>query len=366
MDMTRRNFILKLLTTLKGWMILSLMPGLASTAVSADSDKDLLHYTPLNGRSLRDMARAGDHHGSDGFVNPLGPGRQGRFWQLLKWKLSPNRFKKFFDDERVTPVAIDWGPVKNHPGISVTFLKHASLVINDGGRFIMVDPVYSEIFWFIKDFSPLQFDPRTIPEPQHVLITHGHYDHLDTASLAYLKKDTHIVTPLGYDHHFSELEMTNRTQLDWYNKYRDGDLEITLLPCNHWTMRNPITGPNRSLWGSYLIRTAGGYTIYISGDTAYFDGFEQLGREYDIDLAVFNVGAYEPRWFMAQSHIDPRETVQAFKELNARKLLVVHWGTFRLGNEPVHFPPLQVKEELGKDGLLDRLVDLTHGQTLFV
>jgi len=160
--------------------------------------------------------------------------------------------------------------------------------------------------------------------------------------------------------------MSNRTQLDWYNKYRDGELEITLLPCNHWTMRNPISGPNRSLWGSYLIRTASGYTIYISGDTAYFDGFAQLGKEYDIDLAVFNVGAYEPRWFMAQSHINPRETVQAFKELNARKLLVVHWGTFRLGNEPVHFPPLQVKEELEKEGLLDRLVDLKHGQTLFV
>ena len=131
-------------------------------------------------------------------------------------------------------------------------------------------------------------------------------------------------------------------------------------------MRNPISGPNRSLWGSYLIRTASGYTIYISGDTAYFDGFAQLGKEYDIDLAVFNVGAYEPRWFMAQSHINPRETVQAFKELNARKLLVVHWGTFRLGNEPVHFPPRQVKEELEKEGLLDRLVDLKHGQTLFV
>ena len=204
-DMTRRNFILKLLTTLKGWMIFSLMPGIASSAVSADSDKNLLHYKPLNGRSLRDMARAGEHHGSDGFVNPLGMGRQGRFWQVMKWKFfSPNPLKKYFDDERVTPVSVDWEPVKAHKGVSVTFLKHASLVINDGGRFIMVDPVYSEIFWFIKDFSPLQFDPRTIPEPQHVLITHGHYDHLDTASLAVLKKDTHIVTPLGYGQNFKE------------------------------------------------------------------------------------------------------------------------------------------------------------------
>jgi hypothetical protein len=173
-DMTRRNFILKLLTTLKGWMIFSLMPGIASSAVSVDSDKSLQHYKPLNGRSLRDMARAGEHHGFDGFVNPLGMGRQGRLWQVMKWKLfSPNPLKKFFKDEPLTSVSIDWDKVKNHAGISVTFLKHASVVINDGGRFIMVDPVYSDIFWFIKDFSPLKFDPQTIPEPQHVLITHG-------------------------------------------------------------------------------------------------------------------------------------------------------------------------------------------------
>jgi len=153
--------------------------------------------------------------------------------------------------------------------------------------------------------------------------------------------------------------------MDWYDTIHDGGQEITLLPCNHWTMRNPFVGPNRSLWGSYLIKTTGGFTIYISGDTAYFDGFRQIGEQYNIDLAVFNLGAYEPRWFMAPSHINPRETVQAFKELKAKKILVVHWGTFRLGDEPVHFPPLQFHKELKKEGLLDRLVDIKHGETYF-
>ena len=177
---------------------------------------------------------------------------------------------------------------------------------------------------------------------------------------------THVITPLGYDDIFADLKMTRRTQLDWFDTYQDSKREITFLPCDHWTMRNPVTGPNRSLWGSYLIKTSSGYTIYLSGDTAYFDGFEQLGNEYDIDLAVFNLGAHEPRWFMAQSHINPVETVQAFRELKARKLMVVHWGTFRLGNEPVHFPQIQIKEELEKEGLLERLVDIKHGETFFV
>jgi len=365
--MTRRHFIHQSLIALKSMSILSLLPPISSAVVSPNSGKESLHYKPLNGRNLRDVAKEKKHHGSEGFVNPLGLERQGRFWEVARWKLfSENRFKKYYDGEQIIPVSIDWDPVRQHRGFSITFLRHSSVMIKDMDQYILVDPVFSEIFWFIKDFSPLEFDLQSMPKPQHVLITHGHYDHLDEQSLASFNKHTHIVTPLGYNRIFSDLSMKNRTQLDWYDSHYDGRRKITLLPCNHWTMRNPLSGPNRSLWGSYLIQTASGYTIYIAGDTAYFDGFEQLGQEYKIDLAVFNLGAYEPRWFMAQSHINPHETVKAFKELNAQKLLIVHWGTFRLGDEPVHFPPIQVKEELKKEGLLDRWVNLRHGQTLFL
>ena len=365
--MTRRHFIRNILITFKSLAMLSMMPKTLFAANSADSQTADSHYKSLNGRSLRDIAKEKLHHNSGGFTNPLGIDRDGRFWEVMKWKLfSNNQFKEFFDEEQVIPVNIDWEPIRQHRGGSITFVKHASLMIKDEDRYILVDPVFSDIFWFIKDFSPLEFNPQTMPEPQHVLITHGHYDHLDKPSLGTLKNDTHVITPLGYKQIFDDLAMNNRTQLDWFNSYSDGNRKITFLPCNHWTMRNPMTGPNRSLWGSYVIRTSGGYTIYLSGDTAYFDGFEQLGQEFDIDLAIFNVGAYEPRWFMAPSHMNPRETVQAFKELNARKLMIVHWGTFRLGDEPVHFPPIQVKAELKKEGLLERLIDLKHGETFFL
>ena len=365
--MTRRQFIKNMMISLQSMAILSLMPKPSSADLAPDPTGDMLHYKPLNGRILREIARAKEHHNSGGFVNPIGLGRDGRFWEVMKWKFfSENPLKKFFDQEQVVPVSIDWEPIRGRSGSSLTFLKHASVMIKDADRYVLVDPVFSEIFWFIKDFSPLNFNPSDIPRPQHVLITHGHYDHLDKPSLASLNKDTHVISPLGYDDIFTDLSMKNRTPLDWFDSHYDKRLKITLLPCNHWTMRNPLTGPNRSLWGSYLIRLSSGYTIYLSGDTAYFDGFEQLGSEYKIDLAVFNVGAYEPRWFMAPSHMNPRETVQAFKELKADKLMVLHWGTFRLGNEPVHFPPLQVKEVLKKEGLLDRLIDLKHGQTFFL
>ena len=355
------------MTLLQSMSVLSLMPKSALSIVSPESGTESLHYKPLNGRSLRDIARRKEHHNSEGFVNPVGLGRDGRFWEVMKWKLfSQNQFRKSYDEEQVIPVTIDWEPIREHNGSSLTFLKHACVMIKDVDRYILVDPVFSDIFWFIKDFTPLTFDPREIPRPQHVLITHGHYDHLDKKSLATIDNSTHVISPLGYNDIFEDLSMKNRARLDWFDSFDDGKLKITLLPCNHWTMRNPISGPNRSLWGSFLLRLRSGYTIYISGDTAYFDGFEQLGSDYNIDLAVFNLGAYEPRWFMAQSHTNPRETIQAFKELKADKLMVVHWGTFRLGNEPVYLPPLQLKEELKKEGLLDKLVELKHGETLFL
>ncbi len=365
--MNRRNFIRKLLEGFSTMAMLSMLPSPVLSAISARPDGEKLHYIPLKGRSLKDLALQKIHHGGNGrYVNPVGIPRHGRLWQVMSWKLfHQNKFKRYFDGERVNPVSLDWEPIRRHSHVSVTFLKHASVIIKDNDRYIFVDPVFSEIFWFIKDFSPLNFEPQQLPKPNHVLITHGHYDHLDKASLRFLAQDTHFISPLGYNNVFKDLGITNRKQMDWYDTFQSAGQEITLLPCNHWTMRNPFIGPNQSLWGAYLIKTTDGFTIYISGDTAYFDGFRELGEEYKIDLAIFNVGAYEPRWFMATSHINPRETVQAFKELKAKKLLAVHWGTFRLGDEPVHFPPMQIRQELKSEGLLDRLVDLKHGETYF-
>lgn len=327
---------------------------------------DNLHYKPLNGRSLRDIALRKEHHDNGRFISPVGIPRQGRWQQLLKWKLSLNPFSRYLKDQPVNPVTVDWDAVVKHQGAAVTFLKHASVLIKDVDRYLLVDPVFSDIYWFIEDFSPLAFDPKQILKPNHVLITHGHYDHLDKPSLAILNKDTHVISPKGYNTVFKDLDMKNRTRLDWYETYNDNDRSITLLPTNHWTMRNPLRGPNRSLWGGYMVKTAADYTIYLMGDSGYFDGFGEIGQDFDIDLAIINLGAYEPRWFMASSHMNPKEAVQAFKELGAKKLMAVHWGTFRLGDEPVHFPPTELKKELEKEGLLDRLVDIQHGETFFI
>jgi L-ascorbate metabolism protein UlaG (beta-lactamase superfamily) len=365
--MGRRYFLQRLLTGFKTMFLMSALPLSSVSAAGEAEGYEGLHYEPLNGRSLRELAMQKVHHGNGLFLNPVGIHRKHRFWQLMTWKLfSQNRFREDLKDQPVRPVSVDWDTIRGYQGASVTFLKHASLLVKDIDQYLLLDPVFSDIFFFIKDFSPLAFDVQEIPKPDHILISHGHYDHLDISSLSKLDKDTHVISPLGYGEEFAEIGMENRTQMDWYDTLRQGDREIIFLPSNHWTMRNPVVGPNRSLWGSYMIKTAAGPTIYLGCDTAYFDGFKQIGGEFDIDLAVINLGAYEPRWFMAPSHINPRETVQAFKELNAKRLMIAHWGTFRLGDEPVHFPPLAIRRELEKEGLSHLWVDLNHGETYFM
>ncbi len=321
------------------------------------------------GMSLWDMAAKKTHHGQGRFINPFSSFKMRRrgFFELLKWKVfTDNPFKQDYKNEKVIPVSIDWKDVISHNSISVTYLNHASVLIREDNTSLLVDPVLFGMFWPIKDFSPITFSPGDMPKIDAVLITHGHYDHLDLPSLKPFNDQSRFLSPLGYGSLIRENGARQVKELDWLDSEKIGPFDVTFLPCNHWTMRNPLAGPNTALWGSYLIRSASGRTIYISGDTAYFNGFAEIGQHYRIDLAVFNLGAYEPRWFMKQSHINPEETVRAFRELGAKKLMVVHWGTFRLGDEPVFQPPLDIKREMDKAGLSDRLIELKHGQTFIL
>jgi len=347
-------------------LALSALPGCGAARRAMASEDTRRRYARAQELGMREIAEQRLHHGSGRFINPFMEGEHGGLGRVLRWKLfSRNRFKDRYAEETVRPIDLDWRPFREQGDCAVMFLRHSSVLIRDLDRVLLVDPIFSGLFWF-DDFSPIRSGLERMPAPDHVLLTHGHYDHLDVRSLRSLDPATHVITPLGYEEILEDAGMAHHTQLDWYQGFRDRGLEVLLLPCHHWTMRNPFTGPNRNLWGSYLIRGASGRTVFLSGDAAWFDRYEEIGREFDVDLAVFNLGAYEPRWFMAQSHINPEETVKAFRAPRARRLLVVHWGAFRLGDEPVHLPPLDIRREMEKAGLSDRLVHLDPGGTTTV
>lgn len=366
--MTRRRFLTTLGSSWKTAFALSLLPPAARAAAlagQAEGGPPALSFRPLRGRSLREIARRKEHHGDGRFVNPFGFDRSGRLWQVLSWKLfHRNPFGEEVARQTERPVALDPGVFAGQRGLALTYLKHASVILQDEGFRILLDPVFGPPFWFLRDYTPLAFDPAALPPPHLVLLSHGHFDHLDLASLRRLPRETTVLCPPGYDEVLEEAGLSRRVVLDWYDSWTDGRREVVFLPANHWSLRNPLAGPNRGLWGSFLVRTAAGPAVYLSADTAYFDGFEQIGADYPIDLAVFNVGAYEPRWFMAGSHIDPAETVRAFQELGAERLAIVHWGTFQLGDEPVAQPPRRLAEEAARAGLADRVLDWKHGETL--
>ena len=237
----------------------------------------------------------------------------------------------------------------------LTWIGHASFLFTLGGKRVLVDPNFAPRIGPVTRLTPPGLPIEELPPIDLVLITHNHRDHLDPWTIARLGAAPTYVTPLGNGALLKKLGATKVTELDWWQSSTLGELEITLVPARHWSMRFPWDR-NDALWGGFVVRGPEG-AVYHSGDTAFFDGFAEIGRRLGpIDWAMLPIGAYEPRWFMEAQHMGPEDAVEAARLLGVTRLVAMHWGTFRLTDEPIAEPPIRARarwrEQGGDENLL--------------
>ncbi len=231
-----------------------------------------------------------------------------------------------------------------------------------GGLLVATDPIFSERIAVVRRVVPPGVPLEALPPLDVVTITHNHRDHLDLPTLRRIGKEALYVVPAGNGELLRAAGLPRVVELDWWESHAVGELEITLVPARHWSMRQPWDR-NDMLWGGFVFRAAG-RAVYHSGDTAYFEGFREIAsRLGPIDWALLPIGAYEPRWFMEPQHMNPEDAGQAFLDLGARIFVAMHWGTFRLTDEPLGEPPGRIRAFFEAHGLpLERLWILDVGE----
>jgi L-ascorbate metabolism protein UlaG (beta-lactamase superfamily) len=296
-----------------------------------------------------------DHFDGVRFLDPDGVPPKG-IRDLIRWWNSGRRSE--WPLSRPSPYSDRPPPRVSGSQLRVAFVGHASLLLQAGGQNVLIDPVWSE------RVSPVSFaGPRRVNEPgiafealpriDAVLVSHCHYDHLDVATLSRLAAShgPRVITPLGNDSIMRRHDAAIRAEAyDWGERVDLGPLAVTLMPMRHWSARH-LFDRNKALWAAFSIETPAG-RVYHVGDSGYGDGrrFREAREHGPIRLAILPIGAYEPRWFMREQHMEPAESVKAFLDLGADFAMAHHHGTFQLTDEPIDAPEralLEAREAAG-------------------
>jgi L-ascorbate metabolism protein UlaG (beta-lactamase superfamily) len=292
-----------------------------------------------------------DHFDGQRFFNPTGAPAQpvSAVPRLLRAPRAP--WPRAVEVEPQRPLALAGAAA------AVTFIGHATFLIQTAAGNLLTDPMYSQRAGPLGVFGPqrvrqpgVRFDD--LPPISIVLLSHNHYDHCDLPTLRRLARrfDAMVVTPLGNGALVRSAGLRRVEELDWWQAAGSAPLPITLVPARHFSARTPFDR-NRALWGGFVLET-GHARLYFAGDTAYTGVFREIrARLGPIDLALLPIGAYEPRWFMQSVHMDPVEAVQAHLDLEAGESIGMHFGTFQLTTEAIDDPLLALEAARDASGV---------------
>jgi L-ascorbate metabolism protein UlaG (beta-lactamase superfamily) len=249
----------------------------------------------------------------------------------------------------------------------LTWIGHATFVMRLGGKLVATDPIWSERISGTtrRNVAPgVAFD--AMPALDVVTVSHSHYDHMDLPTLRRIHAKNPacvFVVPKDNAEILQKAGIDRVVELDWWETHAEGDLRIQHVPSQHWSIRVPWDR-NKRLWGGFVYEAKEG-VAYHAGDTAFSeDVFRAIAdRSKKIDWAMIPIGAYEPVWFMAAQHIGPEDAGRAFEILGARTLVAMHWGTFKLTDEPLGEPPDRMRAWMSARAALERLWILDIGET---
>lgn len=336
------------------------------------------------------------HHRADGFQNryvefkPKGLGELVRWrWDAWRHDLPP---KALTPAPTVAPELSFIGANANAGADmqpSITFIGHATsllqIPLGHQGLQVLTDPVFFERASPLTFIGPKRLQPpgmsiAQLPHIDLVLISHNHYDHLDEASVRALAAQAGgpplFIVPLGLAAWLRSHGVADAVELDWFDTHRierDGAVaEVTLTPAQHWSGRG-LGDRLQTLWGGYAL-LAPDFHFWFAGDTGYSRDFADIGALFaprhtaaqggGFDLALIPIGAYKPRWFMSEQHVNPEESVRIHRDVGSKHSIGVHWGTFDLTDEPADQAPIDLAQATRAAGLAaDEFSTLAIGQT---
>jgi L-ascorbate metabolism protein UlaG (beta-lactamase superfamily) len=248
-------------------------------------------------------------------------------------------------------------PKLTHGHAAITWIGHASFLIQFNDLNVLVDPNFANWLFLLKRLRRAGLRLRDLPPIDLVLLTHAHFDHFHKPTLRRLPHPKIGVMPWGVGELARGLGFTRIIELRYWESFSHADWTVTLTPSRHWgarTLRDEHRG-----YGGFVLQHQG-RTIFHAGDSAYFGGFKEIGERLAPEIALLPIGAYYPDSFR-HVHMGPDDALDAFRELGSKWLVPMHYGTFKLSFEPMDEPPRLLKEMAQTQQLANHIRMLEEG-----